>query len=113
MNAPKPRGLLNRIIAAAAEQLAKHPSIPPESREAFRINAISVFEQQVSAIIGYDTVKLTGWVILPSERQARRERILEALQRGDLPSHIASRELVSVRWVEMLRRNKFARTSAP
>jgi hypothetical protein len=113
LNLPKPRGVVHRIIAAAAEQLAKHPSIPPENREAFRLTAISVFEQQVSAIIGCDTVQLTGWAIVPSERQARRERILDALRRGDVPSHIASRELVSVRWVEKLRRGDPVRTATP
>jgi hypothetical protein len=113
MTTTKQRGVVHRIIAAAAEQLAQHPSIPAENRDAFRLTAISVFEQQISDIIGCDTIQLTGWTIAPSERQARRDRIVAALRSGDQPAHIASRELVSVRWVEKLRRIESERTVTP
>jgi DNA-binding NarL/FixJ family response regulator len=98
----EPRGLVRRIIAAAADQLAQHPAIPAEAREAFRATAISVIEHQITAMLGCDSVPLAGWTIVPSERQARRERIVEALQRGESPRAIASRELVTVRTVQRL-----------
>ena len=100
----KPKGIMHRIIAAVADKLAQHPSIPPENREAFRATVISVFEAQVCAFIGYDTVRITGWVIAPSERRARHDRIVAALHDGQTSAQIASRELVSVQWVNKLRR---------
>ena len=99
----KPKGVVHRILAAAAETLAQHPSIPVENREAFKAQVISVMEHQITAVLGCDSIPLAGWAIVPSERQARRDRIVEALRRGDASPHIASRELVSVRWVNKLR----------
>jgi len=101
--APKPRGLVHAIIAAAADKLSQHASIPPENREAFRATAVSVIEQQICSVIGYDTVQLTGWIIPPSQRLAQRERIVAAIHQGERPRVIASRELVSIRTVERLR----------
>lgn len=95
-----PRGLLHVIIAGAAERLAAHPSIPAANREAFRATAVSIIEQQISAVIGGDTLRITGWVMPPSARQDRRDRIEAALQAGESPKVIAGRELVSRRWVE-------------
>jgi hypothetical protein len=98
----KPRGVVHRIIAAAADKLAQHPSIPPETREAFRATVISVMEHQITAVLGCDSVPLAGWALVPSERLARRERIVEALRQGESPRAIASRELVTVRTVQRL-----------
>ena len=53
--------------------------------------------------IGTGTVPLAGWVIAPSARQDRRERIVDALRRGDSLDAIASRELVSARTVRRVK----------
>lgn len=99
----QPRGLLQIIIHAAAERLAANPCIPPENREAFRATAVYIFEQQVSAVIGGDTLRVTGWAVPPSARRDRRERIEQALLAGESPKLIAGRELVSERYVRKLR----------
>lgn len=98
----KPRSLLQTIIASAAERLSQHPSIPPENREAFRVNVVSVIEQQISAVIGSDTITVSGWVMPPSQRAERRDRIEAALRGGESVKVIAGRELVSQRWVRRL-----------
>ena len=97
------RSLLQTIIHAAAERLADDPCIPDENRAAFRATAVSIFEQQVSAVLGADTVRITGWIIPPSVRQSRRERIEQALRTGEALKAIAGRELVSERYVRKLR----------
>lgn len=99
----QPRGLLQTINHGVAERLAADPLIPPESRAAFRATAITVFEQQVSAVVGTDTLRITGWVMPPSVRQDRRDRIEQALLAGETPKAIAGRELVSERYVRKLR----------
>lgn len=95
----KPRSLLQNIIAGAAERLSMHPSIPPENRAAFRVTAVHVIEQQISAVIGFDSIVISGWVIPPSQRLERRGRIEAALAAGESVKAIAGRELVSQRWV--------------
>ena len=97
------RSLLQTIIHAAAERLADDPCIPDENRAAFRATAVTIFEQQVSAVLGADTVRISGWIIPPSVRQDRRERIERALRDGETPKAIAGRELVSERYVRKLR----------
>jgi len=99
----RPTGLLTRIITAAADRLAQHPSIPAESREALSAAAVSVFECAINDMLGADSVRFGGWAIAPSQRNARRERIIEAIRAGHSTAEIASRELVSVRWVNKLR----------
>lgn len=99
----KPRSLLRNIIAGAAERLSMHPDIPPENRAAFRANAVHVFEQQISAVIGFDSIVISGWVMPPSQRLERRGRIEAALAAGESVRDIAQRELVSQRWVRRLR----------
>ncbi len=99
----KPRSLLRNIIAGAAERIAMQPWVPPENREAMRITAISIFEQQISAVVGYDSIVVSGWVMPPSQRMERRERIEAALAAGESAKSIAGRELVSERWVRMVR----------
>jgi hypothetical protein len=98
-----PKGLLQVIIHAAAERLAADPAVPASHKEAFRKTAISIFEQQVKAVLGCDTLRVSGWEIEPSARQDRRERILSALAKGETPRRIAGRELVSERHVRRLR----------
>jgi hypothetical protein len=98
-----PRGLLQIIIRAAAERLAQDACIPAANREAFRASAVAIFEQQVSAIIGSDTLRISGWAMPPSARHDRRERILASLAAGEPARQIAARELVSERWVRRLR----------
>lgn len=110
----QPRGLLQTIIHAAAERLAADSRIPPESRAAFRATAITIFEQQVSAVVGADTLRITGWAMPPSVRQDRRDRIEQALLAGEAPKAIAGRELVSERYVRKLRAEMaVAGTDAP
>lgn len=101
MSAPK--GLLQTIIHAAAERLADHPAVPAPHKAGFRLAAISIFEQQVSAVIGADTLRISGWIIPPSARHDRRERIMQALASDEPPKRIAGRELVSERYVRKLR----------
>lgn len=97
------RGILGRIIDSAAERLSRHPDVPAANRDAFRATAVSVLEHEVCSILGYDEVRLRGWVFIPSERRARRERIIASLKAGESPSTIAARERVSLRWVQRLR----------
>lgn len=95
----KPRSLLHTIIAGAAERIAMQPWVSPENREAMRATAVHIFEQQISAVIGADTLMISGWVMPPSQRLQRRERIEAALLAGESVRSIAQRELVSQRWV--------------
>jgi hypothetical protein len=108
-----PKGLLQTIIHAAAERLAADPAVPDTHRAAFRLRAISIFEQQVSAVIGADTLRISGWIIPPSARQDRRDRILQALAGDEPPKRIAGRELVSERYVRKLRAEMLARGTNP
>lgn len=100
---PKPRGVIHSILAKGADLLVKFDRVPAENADAFRAQFIRVMEQAINDSIGTDTVPLAGWVIAPSARQDRRERILGALQLGDDPAAIAARELVSVRTVQRMR----------
>lgn len=109
----KPRSLLQTIIAGAAERLSMHPAIPLENRAAFRANAVHVFEQQISAVIGADTLMISGWVMPPSQRLKRRERIEAALIAGEPARAIADRELVSQRWVRRVREDLVAAEQIP
>lgn len=103
MSNSKPRGgIVHRIISSAADRLSQDPRIPADARDAFRATAISVFEQQVRELIGCDTVRLTGWRVTPSERQARRQRIEVAIKSGEPAGSIARRERVSESWVQKL-----------
>lgn len=97
------QGLLHTIIEGAAERLALHPSIPEANRQAFRATAVHVIEQQISAVIGSDTLRITGWAVPPTQRLERRERIERALAAGESVKVIAGRELVSQRHVRRLR----------
>ena len=95
----KPRSPLHTIIHGAAELIARQEWVPPQNRAAMRAAAVSIFEQQICAVIGYDSLVINGWVMPPSARQARRDRIEAALAAGESPKVIAGRELVSPRWV--------------
>lgn len=103
MNRNNHKPLVHELLEAIARRLTASPAIPPENREAFAAVAPRLIEETIRSVLGCDTVQLTGWVIAPSERQARRERILAAIVAGEAAGVIASRELVSVRWVEKLR----------
>lgn len=98
----KPRSLLQTIIEGAAERIALQSWVPPENREAMRSTAISIFEQQISAVLGADSMVVSGWVIPPSQRRDRRQRIQDALRTGESVRVIAGRELVSPRWVSRI-----------
>lgn len=95
----KPRGLLRTIIDGAAERIALQTWVAPENREAMRATAVSILEQQISAVLGSDSITLSGWVMPPSQRLERRERIEAALRAGESVKVISGRELVSQRWV--------------
>jgi hypothetical protein len=92
------------LVDAIVRAVAEHPSVPPENRAEFARVGPRLVQEAIQRVLGCDSVQLTGWVIVPSERLARRERIVRALEAGELPARIASRELVSVRWVQKLRR---------
>lgn len=116
----KEQPLVHVLVAAIARAVVEHPSVPAENRDAFRAVAPRLIQEIIRQTLGCDSVQLTGWVLAPVERQARRERILSALLSGDKPRAIASRELVSVRLVEKLRkgmtegeRTAGERTAAP
>lgn len=109
----KPRSLLQNIIAGAAERLSMHPSIPEEDRAAFRATAVHVFEQQISAVIGFDSIVVSGWVMPPSQRLERRGRIEAALAAGEAVRDISQRELVSQRWVRRVREEMDAAEQSP
>ena len=110
---PKPRGVIHAILAKGADLLVAFDRVPAENAAAFRAQFIRVMEQAINDSIGTDTVPLSGWAITPSARQERRERIIEALQVGDSAATIASRELVSVQWVNKLRRSTLEDETLP
>ena len=105
MAALKEQPLVHILVDAIARRLVEHPSVPPENREALRAVAPRLIEQAIMATLGCDSVTITGWVLAPMERQARRERILSALCAGEPAAAVASRELVSVQWVRRLRKS--------
>ena len=100
--AGKPKAIMRRIIEATADRLASDVAIPEANREAYRAQIIHVMEHAVSSILGSDRARVYGWVTPPSERESRRARIDAAIAAGESPAAIASRELVSDRWVRML-----------
>jgi Trp operon repressor len=100
----KPKPLAHVLLEAMADGIAKVEGIPADKADAYRTNMVSVLQQICRDVLGCDSVQITGWVITPSEREARRYRILQALHAGEMPARIASRELVSVKHVERLRR---------
>lgn len=100
------------LVDAIVRAVAEHPSVPAENRAAFYAVGPRLVQETIRSVLGCDSVQLTGWVIVPSERLARRDRILRALDAGEPPARIASRELVSVRWVRKLRQ-EVGGTSAP
>jgi hypothetical protein len=91
------------LVDAIVRAVAEHPIVPPENRAAFYAVGPRLVQEAIQRVLGCDRVTLTGWVIVPTERLARRERILRALEAGEPPARIASREVVSVRWVRKLR----------
>jgi hypothetical protein len=103
VDASKSRSTLQTIIAGAAERIAMQPWVPLENREAMRATAVSIFEQQIIAVIGADSIMISGWVMPPSQRLQRRERIEAALIAGESVRAVAQRELVTQRWVRRLR----------
>lgn len=96
--------LLTRVISAAAERLADHPTIPLENRLAFRQAAEHVMHAQWASMVGGETVVLRIYAsrMSPQTRDARRARILGALAAHEAPAAIAKREGVSARWVRKL-----------
>lgn len=100
------------LVEAIVDAVGDHPSVPAENRSAWRAVGPRLVQEAIRSVLGCDSVQLTGWVIVPTERLARRERILRALEAGEPPARIASRELVSVRWVRKLRQDTGG-TAAP
>jgi hypothetical protein len=100
------------LVDAIVRAVAEHPAVPAENRAAFYAVGPRLVQETIRSVLGCDSVQLTGWVIVPSERLARRDRILRALEAGEAPARIASRELVSVRWVRKLRQ-EVGGTGAP
>lgn len=109
----KQPSILTRVIAATAEHLAQHPSIPAENRSAFRDAAETLMHGQWAAMFGGQglSVRIYAPRISDAARQARRTRILAALLLGEAPLAIARREQVSDRWVRKLARLAAARNS--
>ena len=93
--------LAHEVLDAIARLLTA--SLPPENRAVFAAAAPRLIDEAIRGVLGCDSVRLTGWVIAPAERQARRERIIAALRRGEAIPDIASSELVSVSLVYKLR----------
>lgn len=109
----KPRSLLQCIIDGAAERIATQFCILPENHEAMRDAAVHIIEQQISAVLGADSIVISGWLMPPSQRLARRERIVAALRAGERAQAIADRELVSARWVWRLQAELVAAEQSP
>lgn len=99
----KPTSMIRRILLRGADLMIKLDGVPPENVAAYRAQFVRVMEQAINDSIGTDILPLSGWSIVPSERQARRERIIAALRNGEKPQAIASRELVTVRTVQLVR----------
>lgn len=111
MAAMKP--LKHVLIDAILRSVVEHPSVPAETRATLYAVGPRLVQEAIRSELGCDSFELTGWSIVPAERVARRERIVLALQAGETTRRIASRELVSVRWVEKLRRKELERTPTP
>lgn len=95
----KPRSLLQTIQEVLAERLSRYKHVPADDPEAFRRLVVAEHEQTISAVLGADSIVVSGWVMPPSQRLDRRERIEAALRAGESVKAIAGRELVSQRWV--------------
>lgn len=109
----KERGIMQRMIQAIAEHVADHPLIPPENKEPLKLATVKICEHIVCSMIGTDTLRVSGWIIHPSARQDRRDRIEQALLAGEAPKAIAGRELVSERHVRKLRAELVAAGTMP
>jgi Mor family transcriptional regulator len=95
--------ILTRLIRAAAERLAHDACIPDANREAFRQTCASLLHAQFSLHFGGERIyapRESSWL-----RMERRQRIEQALQRGDTPPQVARREGVSLRWVQRVRKD--------
>lgn len=106
MNEPtRAPSLLSRVIAATAQRLAQHPSIPPASRAAFEAQAAAVMQTMWSDLFGGESVWVRCYVphSWATDRACRRDRIRAALAAGERPVDIARRERVSERHVRRLR----------
>lgn len=99
------------MVDAIVRAVAEHNSVPPENRDVFYAVGPRLVQEAIRSVLGCDSVKLTGWSVVPTERLARRERILQALEAGEEPARIASRELVSARWVRKLRQESSGGTA--
>jgi hypothetical protein len=103
----RPQGVLKQFIDRGAAKWAAHVDVPDENREALRATAVRVLESLACEMFGPARVYIRGWVTEPSTRADRLQRILDAIAEGEPPKAIAARELVSVRWVEKLRRRQY------
>jgi hypothetical protein len=97
----RPPSILARVIAASADTLAQRLQVPPSNRQAFVSTVESVLYSQWATRFGGETVRVRFYAPQESQRQRdeRRNRIVEALRKGEAPRVIAKREGVSSRSV--------------
>ena len=92
--------LLDRMALMGVRRLAaEQPVLEQASYQALR----AVLHAEWSAFCGGDRVRMWGGRVPAPEREAKHQRIVAALQAGDLPSAIATRERVSAGHVRRLR----------
>jgi len=92
--------LLDRMAQMGVRRLAaEQPALEQASNQTLR----AVLHAEWSAFCGGDRVRMWGSRTPAPEREARHQRIVAALQAGDLPSAIAMRERVSAGHIRRLR----------
>ena len=102
----KPPRLMARIIEQAARDLAQDSAVLAEHRQAFYERALQAqhaawAQARAKEYVKVGTQRVYISTKLQTEREARHERIVEALNQGETVCEIAERERVSkslVRW---------------
>lgn len=102
--------MFRQLIRGAATRIAADPSIPPENREALAQHAEHIIWHQWRELFGGDVVNLRAPDIEPCEREARAQRIAQALSSGEPATVIARRENITERSVRRMNPRVHLRT---
>lgn len=93
--------LFSTVVAALAERVANHHSVPATSREALRVTAVSIIACELQSMFGGEQLRMYVPRLSAEQRQARDERIGAAP--ADPADNVARRERLSDRHVRRVR----------
>jgi hypothetical protein len=93
--------LFSTVVAALADRVAQHPSVPPANREALRATALVVIACELQSMFGGEQLRMYVPRLSAEQRQARDERIGAAPV--DAADDLTRREHLSDRHVRRLR----------